>query len=60
MRFMAQNFFANSPVLELAIVALLVFVLLFVAILIRVMRSNKKSFDVLAHMPLEDREAHHE
>lgn len=58
MRAMASGFFADSPVLDFPIIALLLFLGVFIAITVRALRTPSVAFDRSAALPLEDE--HHE
>jgi len=50
----ASEFFAQSPALLYPMVALLLFFVVFLAVLIRVFRMNPSEAERLARIPLED------
>lgn len=58
MRSMATGFFADSPVLDFPVIALLLFLGVFVAITLRALRTPSVAYDRSAALPLEDE--HHE
>lgn len=49
---MAADFFAQSPVLALPILALLIFSAVFVAVVLRTARAPKDAIDARARLPL--------
>ncbi len=51
---MATDFFAQSPVLMLPLIALIVFATVFVAIVIRTMRMPTALTDANARLPLSE------
>ncbi len=52
----ARQFFADSPVIVLPIVALLPFVTVFVLVTVRALRARRADIDALARLPLGDSE----
>lgn len=54
MRYMAMEFFRQSPVLALPVVALAIFMLVFLAVTLRAMLTRKSQWDALAQLPLQD------
>ena len=52
----ARQFFAVSPVIALPIVALLLFVTVFVLVSVRALRARRADIDALARLPLGDSE----
>ena len=50
----AREFFQNSPVLVFPIVGLTLFVAVFVAIVVRVLRTRSASYDAVASLPLSE------
>lgn len=53
---MATDFFAKSPVLYLPMIALFLFMLVFVGIIVRTYWKRAAEFDELARMPLDEKE----
>lgn len=53
----AREFLADSPAVSLAVVALLIFAVVFTAVTIRTLMMDKDEIEALANMPLEDAEA---
>ncbi len=51
---MKQEFYQGMPYVELAITAMLVFLGLFIAAIVRVRRTPNDRIDTLAHLPLND------
>lgn len=51
---LARTFYADSPVLAYPIIALLLFVLAFVAITWRTARTSRAELDELAQIPFND------
>ncbi len=51
--FMATEFFQRSPMLMLPLVALAIFMLVFFAVTVRTVLTNKSRFDAMANLPLE-------
>ncbi|MCA9602882.1 MAG: hypothetical protein R3A78_10985 [Polyangiales bacterium] len=51
---LAKEFFQQSPVLGLPVMALLIFFGVFVAAVVRVMRTPSAEIDALAQMPLKE------
>lgn len=59
----AMDYFRQSPVLAMPIIALALFMLVFLAVTLRAMLTKKTSFEQIARLPLEDashEESHHE
>jgi cbb3-type cytochrome oxidase subunit 3 len=57
----AAEFFAQSPVLLFPLIALVLFFIVFLAVVIRAMRMKKSEADQYAHLPLtEEVEVPHE
>jgi len=52
----ARQFFADSPVIALPIVALLLFFAVFVLVTVRALRAPRADVDALARIPLGDAE----
>jgi len=50
---LAATFFSQSPVMFYPLAALLLFLLVFLIVSARVIRSNKESYDALASLPLD-------
>jgi len=50
----AREFLAESPALGLAILALLIFAVVFTAVTIRALMMDKDEIEELAQLPLED------
>lgn len=50
----AREFFQNSPVLIFPIVGLTLFVAVFVAVVVRVLRTRSASYDEVASLPLSE------
>lgn len=57
----AHNFYTQSPLLFYPLIALLIFIGVFVAVSVRAIASTRGAFDDAARLPLEDnRGSHHE
>jgi hypothetical protein len=56
LRFMAMEYFSQSPVLFSALFALAIFMLVFVMVTLRTVLTNKTRYETLARLPLEDEE----
>jgi len=54
MRYAAMAFFAKSPMLIFPLLALLLFLAVFVWITVRTYRADKTAYDAIARLPLED------
>ncbi len=52
----SADYFARSPVIVFPIVALAIFMVVFIAVTVRALRSNKDEVDHLAALPLSDSE----
>jgi cbb3-type cytochrome oxidase subunit 3 len=52
----AAEFFANSPVLLFPLITLVLFFIVFLAVIVHVMRMKKSKADEYAHLPLEEEE----
>ena len=52
----AMQFFADSPVILYPILALLLFLVVFVSITVRVLRARREDLDALARIPFGDEE----
>lgn len=59
MNAIARQFFADSPVIALPIVALLLFFSVFVLVTVRALRAPREDVDALARIPLGDAEEVH-
>lgn len=57
MGFMAMDYFRQSPLLALPVIALVLFMLVFLAVTLRAMLTQKSRWDAMAQLPLEDRPA---
>jgi hypothetical protein len=57
---MAHDFFTASPVMAAPLVALVLFVIVFVAVSVRAMRTRRSDADRAAHLVLEGEEARDE
>lgn len=58
--FMASDFFARSPALMCPVIALGLFMTVFVATSLRALRADRAGIDRMARMPLaNDEEEHH-
>lgn len=54
---MFREIFMRSPVLALPIVALLIFIVVFAAVIVRTMNGRRRAhFEALARLPLDERE----
>ena len=53
---MYREFFAKSPLLALPVASLVIFLAVFAAVLLAVLRRRASHFDAIARMPLEDGE----
>ena len=58
MRWIATDFFARSPVMTLPVIAMLLFMAVFVASAIRAFRTARDTHDELAKLPLEEDRSH--
>lgn len=56
MNAIARQFFADSPVIVYPIVALLLFIAVFLVVTVRTLRTQKTELDALARIPLGDEE----
>ena len=56
MSWIARQFFAESPVIGLPIVALLIFFTVFLLVTVRALRSRPDDVDALARLPLAEPE----
>lgn len=54
MRQMAESFFERSPVMAGPLIAMLIFLAVFLFVIVRVMRSEKAEMDRTARLPLEE------
>lgn len=57
MGFMAMDYFRQSPLLALPVLALVLFMLVFLAVTLRALLTQKSRWDAMAMLPLEDRSA---
>ena len=57
MGYMAMDYFRQSPLLALPVIALVLFMLVFLAVTLRAMLTKKSRWDAIAQLPLEDRPA---
>lgn len=53
MRAMAADFFARSPVMAAPVVAMLLFLAVFIAVAIRVFLTNRSEFSKVERLPLD-------
>lgn len=60
MRLLTAEYFAKSPVLILPIIALFLFLAVFVGVALRTYSRKKEDFDALSKMPLDEGEMSHE
>jgi cbb3-type cytochrome oxidase subunit 3 len=51
---MATEFFAQSPVLAFPVLALLIFTMVFVAVVIRTLRMEREAISQESKLPLEE------
>ncbi len=51
--FMAMDFFQRSPMLMLPLVALALFMIVFFAVTVRTVLTNKSRYEAMANLPLE-------
>lgn len=51
--FMAREFFRQSPVLMFPLIALAIFMTVFIVIALRAVVSRKQSWDAVSRLPLE-------
>jgi len=51
--FMAMDYFRQSPMLALPVLALAIFMLVFVAVSVRAIFTEKARFESIARLPLE-------
>lgn len=58
MRVALVDFFANSPLLALPVLALVLFILVFGSVIVRVVRAGARSYDEVARLPLEPDAVH--
>ena len=56
MRKIAETFYAVSPAMGYAILALLLFMVIFTLVIFRISKKDRSSFESLAAMPLIDDE----
>lgn len=56
MRLIAMSFFANSPLLALPLIALAIFVLVFLSVTLRALFTKASSYEAIARLPLESQE----
>jgi hypothetical protein len=54
----ARHFYLDNPLIELPIVALLLFVAVFVSVCWRALRARSREMDAMAKMPLEEEGRH--
>jgi hypothetical protein len=54
MRQLSADFFARSPLLIFPLIALAVFVVVFIAVSVRALRTRREELDRLAALPLSD------
>jgi len=54
MRMLTEGYFAQSPVLIFPVIALCLFMTVFVVVTLRALSARKSDFDAMASMPLED------
>jgi cbb3-type cytochrome oxidase subunit 3 len=51
---LAADYFARSPVLAYPIAALALFMIVFIVVSVRALRSHKSELDAMAALPLQD------
>ncbi len=54
MRQMAESFFERSPVMAGPLIAMLIFLAVFLYVTVRVIRSERAEMERSAHLPLEE------
>jgi hypothetical protein len=54
MRLMSADYFARSPLMIFPVIALAIFVVVFVAVTVRALRTRRDELDRLAALPLSD------
>lgn len=54
MRLLTEDFFARSPVLAYPVLAMVLFLAVFLVVSVRALLSRRESLDELARMPLVD------
>ena len=52
----ARQFFADSPVIFFPVLALILFITVFLLVTVRVLRARREDIDALARIPLGDSE----
>ena len=52
MSFMAMDYFRNSPVLMYPLIALAIFMVVFLAVTVRTVLTNKGSYEAVSRLPL--------
>jgi cbb3-type cytochrome oxidase subunit 3 len=56
MRHIARDFFASSELMHLPVLATILFVTLFIAVLVLILRARRDRYDALARLPLDEGE----
>jgi hypothetical protein len=54
MGFMAMDYFRRSPLLVMPVIALVIFMLVFLAVSLRALLTRKSRWDALAQLPLQE------
>ena len=54
MGFMAMDYFRQSPLLAMPVIALVIFMLVFLAVSLRALLTQKSRWDAAAQLPLSD------
>lgn len=54
MGYMAMDYFRHSPLLAMPVIALFIFMLVFLAVSLRALLTRKSSWDAAARLPLSD------
>jgi hypothetical protein len=54
MGFMAMDYFRQSPLLMMPVIALVIFMLVFLSVSLRALLTRKSSWDALAQLPLQE------
>ncbi|MEY4509826.1 MAG: hypothetical protein RLZZ450_1948 [Pseudomonadota bacterium] len=54
MGFMAMDYFRQSPLLAMPVIALVIFMLVFLAVSLRALLTQKSSWDAAARLPLSE------
>ena len=59
LRQLSADYFARSPMLEYPVIALAIFLVVFIVVSVRALRSRREDVERMAALPLSDSEVSH-